>query len=41
MEFKYLSERKVINPAIGGANQHNSMPVLSPGKWGGKPETPA
>ena len=31
----------VINPAIGGASQHNSMPVPSPEKWGGKPENPA
>ena len=29
------------NPAIGGASQLNSMPVPSPGKWGGKPENPA
>ena len=27
------------NPATVGASQHNSMPVPSPGKWGGKPET--
>ena len=28
------------NPDIGGASQHNSMPVRSPGKWGGQPENP-
>ena len=31
----------IVNPATGGASQHNSMPVPSPGKWGGKPENPA
>ena len=30
-----------INPAVGGASQHNSMPVPSPDKWRGKPENPA
>ena len=33
--------RHEYNPAIGGASQHNSMPVPSTEKWGGKPETPA
>ena len=28
----------IRNLAVGGASQHNSMPVPSPGKWGGKPE---
>ena len=27
-----------MNPGIGGACQHNSVPVPSPDKWGGKPE---
>ena len=26
---------------MGGASKHNSVPVPSPGKGGGKPENPA
>ena len=40
----FLKQARLSNdpdPAIGGASQHNSMPVPSPGKWGGKPENPA
>ena len=29
-----------LHSAIGGASQHNSMPVPSSGKWAGKPENP-
>ena len=31
----------ILNPAVGSASQHNSMPVPSPDKWWGKPENPA
>ena len=47
MDLVYKGERSdlpvivsVEYPAIGGASQHNSMTVPSPGKWGAKPKNP-